>query len=506
MGRENPAPTGVARGSTLNLLGAVCQQVALFATTMLVARVLGAQDLGRYALGFALLAVISLLSLCGFRAALTRYVAVQLADRDPAAVRGTIRLCMSVSIGVSVVLAAGLALASGQLADLFNDPTFANDIILVALVLPAATIRDTSLAATQGWRSQKAFTLIGWVYEPLARLALTALALIAGFGLTGAFVAILVAGWTSALAAVWALRGRLRALPTAPRRFETRAIFSFSMVSWATTLASSGLIWADTLLLGHLSSTESVGVYNVSTRLVTLAVFVMAPINAAVAPQFAHLFHRGEGDALGRLYATSTTLIVRLSLPAFVLLAVFPRGLLGIFGPDYMRGATVTLILAVGQLVSAATGPCGTLLNMSGRVSLNLANNVVILVLNVVLNLFLIPRWGIIGAAVAWSVSLSLVNVLRVAQVHHLLGAVPFGRSALKAGVAAAAAATAAAALRLAVGQESTVAWVAGGVVICLVYGCVSWFLGFDRDERASWEEIVRRRRVEKDPATTPQS
>jgi O-antigen/teichoic acid export membrane protein len=205
------------------------------------------------------------------------------------------------------------------------------------------------------------------------------------------------------------------------------------MVSWATTIASTGLIWADTLLLGHFRSSEDVGVYTVATRLVTLAVFVMAPINAAFAPQFAHHFHRGEREDMARIYTAATGWIVRLSLPAFALLLIFPEDLLALFGGEFKTGAAVTVTLAIGQLVNAFTGPCGTALNMAGHVSVNLVNNVLTLAFNVGLNLWLIPEYGAIGAALAWTLSLGAVNLARLVEVYLIMGLVPFDLGTLKA-------------------------------------------------------------------------
>jgi O-antigen/teichoic acid export membrane protein len=491
--RESGGALGLVRGGSLNLVGAVCQQGSLFLSTAMVARELGTRDLGRYALVFAMLAVLGLLSLCGFRAALTRYIAVYLADGDPAGVRGTVRLCTSISVAVSVMLAIAMLLTAPQLAAVFHDPGLVTGIRLVALTLPAATLRDAALAATQGWRTQKAFTMIGWIYEPLARLSLTAVALALDFGLTGAFVAIFVAAWTSALAACWSLWRRMRLTPRARARFDTRDIFGFSLVSWATTLTSTGLIWADTLLLGHLSTTESVGVYTVATRLVTLAVFVMAPLNAAVAPHFAHLFHMGDLRELGHVYTFVTTWILRLSLPAFVALLVFPRGLLGVFGEDYGRGVIVTVVLAAGQLVNAATGPCGTLLTMCGRVRLNMINNAVALVLNIGLNLLLIPSLGILGAALAWSVSLALVNLARVAQVSRVVGVVPIEPATGKALVAALVAAAAATVSKLTLGGEHPSGWILGCLVVGLSYLAATIMLGFETSETEALGELFRR-------------
>jgi O-antigen/teichoic acid export membrane protein len=109
-------------------------------------------------------------------------------------------------------------------------------------------------------------------------------------------------------------------------------------------------------------------------------------------------------------------------MPAFIALIAFPGQLLGYFGNGYTTAAAVTVVLAVGQLVSAAAGPCGTVLNMSGRVGLNMVDNVAVLALNLVLNLVLIPRNGVLGAAVAWSLSLVLVNVAKVVQAYLVVG------------------------------------------------------------------------------------
>lgn len=478
----------MARGGSLNLVGAVCQQAAQLLTIALIARVLGADDLGRYVLVYAVLMLLQLTALFGFRATLTRFVAMRLADEDGGRVRATIRFSLVVTTIAALILAAALALASGGFASVFHDDGMQQGFVLAAVALPAITLRDACLAATQGWRTQRAFTLIGWIGEPVARLALTGLALAAGWGLEGAFLALVVSSWGSAVAAARALGRKLSTVVRDtgdtghPGR---RELLSFSFTSWGTTLASTGLIWAGTLLLGHLANTAAVGEYSVATRLVSLAVFVMAPINAAFAPQFAHLHHRGEIDQLGSAYAAATGWILRLSLPAFVVLLVFPKELLGLFGPGYVDAVAVTVLLAVGQLINAISGPCGTLLNMAGRVRLNLVNNVAVLILNIALNLLLIPPYGIVGAAIAWTVALAVVNLARLVQVQLVLGIHPFSLVTAKTAAAAGCAAGVAIGVRVMVGPGLLGASV-GILTLVLMYAAVTFLLGLGADERAA--------------------
>jgi O-antigen/teichoic acid export membrane protein len=483
---------GLARGGSLNLVASAVNQAAVFMLTLFLARYLGDAEVGQYAQATAFLALLSLLALSGLRAGLTKFVATHLVDGEPGAVRGTLRLGLGLTVAGGVLLGALLAGFAGPIAGVFNDPGLVTGLRSVGLTLPAAVLLEAALAATQGWRTQKPYALIGYVYEPSARLLLTVPLVLAGLGVNAAFVAMPISIWTAMIAALIWLRVMVRRLPPQPVTYQPRALFSFSSISWVAALATSGLIWADTLLLGLFSDSAQVGIYNVSTRLVMLAAFVMAPINAAFQPYIAHLFHQGQTRDLEQLYRTTTSWIVRLSLPAFIALLVFPQRMLELFGPQFVVGASVTMILALGKLVDAATGPCGLMLNMSGLVRVNMIYNVVALVLNVALNLVLIPRYGINGAAVAWALSLSVVNAARVEQVHRSLGVLPFGRATAKAAIAGLVAAVAAVGVRTLL--PATGQLLVGIPVMVAVYLAVLLAIGIDPDDRALLRSVMRRK------------
>src|SRR5688572_8819354 len=93
----------MGRGGGLNLVGAVCSQLSLFAIISMLAR-LGEQDVGRYASCFALLSLLGLLSLAGFRAALTRFVAIHVADGDARRLHGTLRLGLGLTVVASSLI------------------------------------------------------------------------------------------------------------------------------------------------------------------------------------------------------------------------------------------------------------------------------------------------------------------------------------------------------------------------------------------------------------------
>ncbi len=344
----------------------------------------------------------------------------------------------------------------------------------------------------------KPFALVGLVFEPLARTGGSAALLLAGGGLRAAMAALVASNCAAAVLAALALRKLMRSAPaTAPQArttYNLRELLGFSLVSWGASLASTGLIWADTILIGALRSSAEVGVYNVATRLVTLATFVMPAINGALGPRIADLYHRGQRDSLRLAYSVATSWILRLSLPAFVALLAFPDELLRLFGRGFRAGAAVTVVLAGGKLIDAATGPCGLALNMSGRPLWSMVDNLAVLVLNVLLNLWLIPSRGILGAAAAWALALGAVNLARVAQVWVCMHMLPFDRGALKGAMAGAGSLAAALLARRWLGPPGAVATAALGLgLIVVVYLAVLTALGIGPEDRLVLKMLLRR-------------
>jgi len=488
--RDDREVVGMARGGTLNLVSSVFSHVADLALSLIIARELGRSIVGVYWQAYAILALLSLIAVSGTGAALTRFVAVYRAENDPGGVRGTVRLGLGVTMGVSLLVGTCLWFAAGWLAvTAFDDELLVMPLRFTAITLPLVAFTHAALGATKGFKTMKPWAFIHFILEPLLRLTLAGVLFAQGLGLLGAMIALLGSHLAGAFASAVALR-RLMGRTVAPARYRPRQLLSFSIVSWMASLASSGLTWADTILLGIYLSSGDVGVYNVATRVVVLASFVMLPINSSFAPRIAALYQQGRTETLRRTYAVATSWIVRLSLPGFIVIWLFPRDLLSIFGPGFVTGASVTVVLAAGKLIDASTGPCALMLNMSGRPALNVIDNVAVLALNIVLNIWLIPMYGILGSAAAWAIALALVNFARVIQVRRTMGMLPFGGGLSKGLAAGGGAFLAGLVVRLYAPEPLALA--VGGAVVILIFFGLNWVFGPTAEDRMIFQMFRR--------------
>jgi O-antigen/teichoic acid export membrane protein len=135
------------------------------------------------------------------------------------------------------------------------------------------------------------------------------------------------------------------------------------------------------------------------------------------------LYAQGDMKKLQRLVTASARVILLINLLITVGFIIWGKSFLNLaFGSAFKTGYTPLMILLVGQLINSGAGSVGLLLNMSGHERETARGMTIAAIINVVLNLLLIPRLGINGSAVATSISLIIWNVLLWWAVRKKLG------------------------------------------------------------------------------------
>lgn len=202
--------------------------------------------------------------------------------------------------------------------------------------------------------------------------------------------------------------------------FRSITVLSFPMFLTAGLQFISGQ--TDIFMLGMLTTEDQVGIYSIVFSLSMLTSFVLASINSMAAPKFSELYHQGKMDDLKHVAQKSTKMIFWISLPIMLVLILFGKFILAIYGQEFMLGYMALVFITIGQFINAASGSVGYFLNMTGHQKV--FQNIILIaaIVNVVLNYVLIPKYGINGAAFATLVSTIFWNIVASVYVKNIFG------------------------------------------------------------------------------------
>jgi O-antigen/teichoic acid export membrane protein len=405
--------------------GAVLQ----FLLNWQIARRFGAHQTGLFFLAFTLLTVLSVLGRFGLDTAVVRLAARLFAEGDVGGVRGVRRTAVLLSLGVSALLAAALYAASGALASsVFKDRGLVPHLRIVAVAIPFLSLAFLNSELLRALRRVELSVFLKQILMYLVANLLLALSLARSTAAATAIFALSVLVGAAAGEALLRLRLRRESRRSAAGSvapYPLRSLLALSSPLLAVALSTLVLQWTDTLLLGVLADARAVGVYNVAMRVAQLLTFVLVSMNTLIAPQFSVLFQAGRLEELADLFRRATVAMLALTSPPLVLLLLFPRQVLGLFGAEFTAGAGVLIVLAIGQFVNAVTGPVGFLLTMTRYERIFAATAAGTAGLDIALNALLIPRHGMLGAAIATSVSLIVMNLALTWQIWRKFGLLP---------------------------------------------------------------------------------
>jgi len=405
----------------------VASRLLGLAIGVLLARALGASAFGIYAYAFAWITLLKVPTTLGLPALVTREVTVYHARRNWGSLRGLLTRANQAVLGLSLLLVVLAGGASWLLADRFENPQALTTFWLALALLPLFGLDTLRGAALRGLHRVLLGQASGAVVRPALFLVMIGGIILVGDGSLTPGLAmglqIVAVGCAFALGAVWLLRNLPPEVRGAAPVYESRAwagsALPFLFIGGLNVVNGQ----TDIIMLGFFGTSADVGVYRVVCIGAGLVIFAMSAANVVLGPSIARLHAEGNRTRLQRVLTRSARMIVLYALPVALTLILFGGWLLaGIFGPDYAAGASALAILAAGQLLNAATGSVGVLLNMTGHERDAAKGAAAAAFLNVVLNAVLIPLWGIEGAALASAASLITWNILLAVLVRRRLG------------------------------------------------------------------------------------
>lgn len=419
------------KGGVFVLVGLVFELGLSFFAKLLMARVLPKVDYGFVSVGVTVLNVAVAFSLLGIHAGVGRYLP---RSEDVNYRKGVILSGLQIVFPAVILTSLFSYISANELAALvFNDPGVAPVIQTFALAIPFFAAVKFAVGTMQGAKTTAPKVVIQNLVVPGSRFLFVFGALYFGLSSLGVSYAYVGSYALGALVGGMYLVRKTTILEGGTATQMRRELVIFSAPLFA--MKALGLVFSDldTFMIGYFATATDIADYHVVYPISQLLTTFIGAFSFLFLPILSELHSESRGPEMARVYQVVTKWVFISTFPLFLVITFFPDWVIQwTFGARYTPASFALSILSVGFFIHAVAGLNVGALTSIGKTRVIMYDNLVVAVINFGLNLLLIPRFGIFGAAVATAIAYTSLNILYSVQLYLETGIQPLSSGLLR--------------------------------------------------------------------------
>ena len=427
---EQQAMGRVGMWSMVQLLATIITLVINFPLQIYIARKLGSEAIGTFALISLYAGVMGTLLDLGISGVLERFVPQHMALKENGLLRLLLTRSFALLLAIGLVVAALLLLLSQFEFQInyFQLPVTMESWFLpsIALLMVFGILNGPLVVTLRAMGNMRLFIIVGKVIPSLGRGILVVLLLEMGMEVGG-----LVAASVGAVALAVIVAGQyvLRYVARVPQEtiIDKTAVdkgwFEYAKIRYFGNFINAMYAPLDRTILGGVSGVGVVGVHAVVNTLNRYPIFILESLVVVIAPLLAQAWAQRDMAQIQQLYSVTTSWVVRFTFPALVLIFLFSTEILLLFGPEFAEIGSLPLrIFLLSKVANICFGPVGIIMNMCGEEKFLLRIQMIVLAVSALLLYPMIAQWGLLGLAVVFGVQVTIVDTLMFWRIHKQLG------------------------------------------------------------------------------------
>lgn len=398
---------------TVFLIRVLSAGLAYF-SQVLLARWMGGSDYGIYVYVWTWVLLLGSVLDFGIAVSAQKIIPEYRTGGDHAMLRGF----LSGSRWITLVASTTVALLLAGLVKILSPWIDAHTIVplyIGCLTLPAFVVANTQDGLARSYDWMRLGLMPQFIVRQGLIIGFTAGAVVIGLqlGATAAMIASAAAVWIAMTGQLIILNRRLRdTVDPGPKSYDVRGWLKVSLPIMMVEGFYLLLSYTDVLVLQQFRSSEEVGIYFAVVKTLALVSFIHYAMSATTAHRFSEYHASGDKERLSAYIAHSIKWTFWPSVAATAVLLALGEPLLWLFGPQFTDGYGIMFVAAIGLIVRSAIGPVERLLNMLGHQNMCALAYALAFIVNLVLCVALVPKFGGYGAAAATSVALVFETVL----------------------------------------------------------------------------------------------
>lgn len=408
---KSPQLQSIFKGGIGPLLAKGGSIAIVYLFYVVLSRTLGAKAVGEFSIFFTLLSVTSVIAKLGLDTAIVKSVSSALSTQNWSRIKSTYLSSIILITTASIILSGLIFFFRTELSYHFLDR---NDSLFFTLLAGLILVYSLFTFNTETLRGLHKMNIYA-VFQNISVFSITLILFYFVFNdspnlaFAFALLTLLILSFISVI-------NSFSTSNSIELTFKPLLKEAFPML--LSNSAFFIMTWADVLMIGYFLSEDQTGIYSNASKIANLNIIFLFAINAIAAPKLAQYKAENNLNSIKIFTKYTSKLSLMFSIPITVIILLFSKELLSIFGDEFIIGSTVLLTLTLSQLINAACGSVINVLNMAGDQIA--ARNIIIFaaVINLVLNYFLISYIGIEGAAIATTISTLVWNGLAVLYIY----------------------------------------------------------------------------------------
>ena len=410
-------------GSSIAFVLKVVGKITGYLFMLLVTRKFGAYTVGIYALSLTVLEIFAIIGKLGFDGALLRFASEYSTLNRMDLAKKVYQKILKFVIPECVLLSMVLFYFSSYIAtNLFHKEYLSSYLRIAAIALLPMVLIVINLEGLRGLKKIKEYSFLQSISIPLFASIILIVLLFFINGIYLPFISHIGSIFIVCIISfiIWIRCFRNHSAPDS-EQVGWKALFNVSLPMFLSGSLFLIMGWTDNIMLGIYRSESEVGIYSIVLKIFYTAGITGYAINVIAAPKFAELYASRDKTRLGSMARQTTKLISWTSFPILAIFLILPSFILGFFGHDFRNGSQALRLLVLGQFVNVICGPVGLILLMTGKQHVFQVIVLFASLINLVLNVLLVPAYGINGAAFASMVSLAFWNICSVIYIKSYL-------------------------------------------------------------------------------------
>ncbi len=306
-----------------------------------------------------------------------------------------------------------------------RDPFLGRLMIWFALMIPLMVVAQITAGASQGFKVLKHPALALHIFPPIF-LCLAFSMLVWWAGPLWSIAAAVVGSQVVSVGAALFFLTRLVPVHRKAVKPPDAGLLHFSIPLVLAVVMTMLIHWSDIIMLGILTDSQTTGLYLPAVRTAGMMALFTASLGGILAPIISGFDARNEKSRIHDLLRLVGRWNFAVTWPAFLFLLLYAPKVMLVFGADFLAMWTVLQVLAPAQVILSLGMSSALALTMTGHPRTALVNNTIALVVNVLANLYLIPRYGPLGAALGTTAAIGTLTLLRLVELWALHRMHPF--------------------------------------------------------------------------------